>query len=275
MPELPEVETIARDLRRQLSGHTFAHIQVLWPRTIDRPDPATFCARLTGATVTGVERRGKFILMPLDTGQTLLTHLRMTGQYLWGADAPHLRVRFALADGRTLLFTDQRKFGRLYLTDTPMDVLGGLGPEPLSPDLTPRRLAGMLAVRRRRLKPLLLDQRFLAGLGNIYTDEALWRAGLHPLRPANTLAPADAARLHAAIVALLTEAIAGGGTSLPDEQYQRPDGQQGDYQPLLNVYGRAGEPCPRCGTPIERITVEQRGTHFCPLCQPTPTPPAG
>lgn len=274
MPELPEVETIARMLRPQLLSRVLVGVQVFWARTIDRPDAPAFCAALTGARIVDVARRAKYITVRLDTGQTLLAHLRMTGKLLvleHNAPAleedPHIRVQFELDDGRYLVFSDTRKFGRLYLVDDPLEVLGRLGPEPLAADWTPARLAGMLAGRKGRIKPLLLDQRFLAGLGNIYTDEALWRAGLHPLRSAATLTPDEIARLHAGIVSVLQEAIEGGGTSLRDQQYRQPDGSSGAHQDALDVYGRAGQNCPRCDAPLERIVVGQRGTHFCPTCQ--------
>ena len=176
-------------------------------------------------------------------------------------------MRFNLDDGRWLVFADTRKFGRLYLVDDPAEVLGDLGPEPLAADFTPERLARMLGGRGGRIKPLLLNQRFLAGLGNIYTDEALWRAGVHPLQAADTLTPDQVRRLHAGIVSVLREAIADGGTSLRDNQYRQPDGDTGAYQHLLAVYGRAEQDCPRCGAAVERLVVGQRGTHICPRCQ--------
>lgn len=273
MPELPEVETVAQSLGLQLLSRTFVHVQVLWERTVDRPDVRSFCAALTGAMVADVGRRGKFITMQVGTGQTLLTHLRMTGKYLVQPDPgedPHVRVRFELDDGRWLIFSDTRKFGRMYLVDDPSEVLGDLGPEPLDEDFTLERLAEMLAGRRGRIKPLLLNQNFIAGLGNIYTDEALWRARIHPLRSAGTLEPPEIAALHAGIVSVLDEAIGGGGTSLRDNQYRQPDGGAGAYQDLLAVYGREGRDCPRCGAPVERLVVGQRGTHLCPNCQTRP-----
>ncbi len=301
MPELPEVETIARGLHLQLLSRTFTSVEVSWERTVDRPDVPAFCAALTGAAVVDVGRRGKFITMGFSTGQTLLTHLRMTGQLLIQPacpkdeptnqpanyhpeprpepvegfaegqptpnDAPHTRVRFQLDDGRWLLFSDTRKFGRMYLVDDPLEVLGELGPEPLEDEFTPERLATMLAGRRGRIKPLLLDQRFLAGLGNIYADEALWRARVHPLRSASTLTPDEVTCLHAGIVSVLCEALEEGGTSLRDNQYRQPDGDAGAYQDLLAIYGRAGQGCLRCGATIERLVVGQRGTYICPRCQ--------
>ena len=184
------------------------------------------------------------------------------------ADAPedsHTRVVFRLDDGHQLRFSDPRKFGRMALTPCPEEWLGDLGPEPL--DLTPEGLAGMLQGRRVRLKPLLTDQRFLAGLGNIYADEALWRAGLHPLRCADQLTPEETARLYGAIQQVLEEAIARRGTTLPDQRYVLPDGRPGEFSAHLAVYGREGHPCPRCGAPVVRTRVGGRSAHFCPQCQ--------
>jgi formamidopyrimidine-DNA glycosylase len=226
--------------------------------------------------VVDVARRGKFITMQLGTGQTLLTHLRMTGKLLiLSPDVdpladPHVRVCFQLDDGRWLVFSDTRKFGRMYLVDDPLEVLGKLGPEPLSDAFNPTRLTELFAGRTGRIKPLLLNQSFLAGLGNIYADEALWRARIHPLRGAATLTSDEVARLHDGIVSVLREAIADGGTSLRDNQYRQPDGEAGAYQDLLAIYGRAGRNCPRCGATVERLVVGQRGTHICPRCQVLP-----
>ena len=277
MPELPEVETVVRALRLELISHTFVSVRALWERTVDRPDVTTFGAALKGAGVVDVTRRGKFIVLHLDTGQALLVHLRMTGKLLVQPAAgvkplapdedPYARVILRLDDGRRLVFSDTRKFGRMYLVDDPLEVLGELGPEPLAADFSPQRLAEMLAGRRGRIKSLLLNQSFIAGLGNIYTDEALWRARVHPLRPAGTLAPQEVARLHRGIVSVLREAIADGGTSLRDNQYRQPDGDAGAYQDLLAVYGRTGGACPRCGATVERLVVGQRGTHICSTCQ--------
>jgi formamidopyrimidine-DNA glycosylase len=291
MPELPEVETVVRALRPQLVFQVFVGVEVLWERTVDRPEVALFCTALTNAKVIGLSRRGKFIAMALDSGQTLLTHLRMTGKFLICAeressarsqpptiqsppvDDRYIRVRFELADGRCLVFSDTRKFGRMYLVDDPLDVVGALGPEPLDASFTPQKLARMLGERRGRLKPLLLNQSFIAGLGNIYADEALWRARVHPLRAAGTLKQDEIAALHEGIVSVLAEAIQGGGTSLRDNQYRQPDGGGGAYQNLLAVYGREGQACLRCGTTIERTVIAQRGAHYCPECQTPPGDP--
>ena len=274
MPELPEVETVARGLRASLIGRTIVKVEVRWARSVVSPDPTLFASRLAGQRVTDVGRRGKWVVIALSSGDTLLIHLRMTGQLVLEPgecpDDRHIRVLFFLNDGRCLRFSDARKFGRLWLVDDPVGVLGELGPEPLADDFTAARLEEMLVRRRGRIKPLLLNQRFLAGLGNIYTDEALWRSGIHPLRRAESLTPAEVRRLHRAIQDVLREAIASGGTTLPDRTYRQADGRAGEFVQHLAVYGREGQPCPRCGAIIERIRVSQRGTHFCPRCQSLP-----
>ena len=274
MPELPEVETVARGLRASLVGRTVVGTEVRWARSVVPPDPAAFAQRLVDQTVLDVERRGKWVMITLSGGDTLLVHLRMSGRLVLESEAclddRHLRVLLLLDDDRRLHFSDQRKFGRMVLTANPEQVLGDLGPEPLGDGFTPERFGEMLARRRGRIKPLLLNQRFVAGLGNIYTDEALWRSGIHPLRHADTLSPAEVHRLHQAIQSVLQAAIASGGTTLPDRTYQRADGRAGEFAARLAVYGRGGQPCPRCGATIERTRVSQRGTHFCPKCQSLP-----
>ena len=274
MPELPEVETVARGLQAALAGRTIVAVQVLWPRTVVDMEPAAFAERLAGQTVLRVGRRGKWVVLTLASGQALLVHLRMTGRLLVeeGAcgDEQHVRVRLALDDGRCLCFRDARKFGRMALVDDPAPLLAELGPEPLGGDFTLAWLRSLLARRRGRIKPLLLDQRVLAGLGNIYTDEALWRARIHPLHTAAGLTPEEVARLHAAIRDVLNEAVLREGTTLDDQGYVGADGRPGSFAEQLAVYARAGCACPRCGAPVERIVVGQRGTHLCPVCQASP-----
>lgn len=219
-----------------------------------------------------IGRRGKYLLIHLDAGETLIIHLRMTGQLTVmpeGSQAledRHSRARFDLADGEQLLFTDARKFGRIWLVRDVMEVIGKLGPEPLDWDFTPEVLGGRLRKRRVAVKALLLDQGVVAGVGNIYADEALFLSGIHPLHPAASLTDDEISRLHAAIRFVLTESIDQRGTLLRD--YRTPYGQDGAYKSRLRVYGQPGRPCPRCGAPIERIRVTQRSTHFCPRCQP-------
>ncbi len=273
MPELPEVETIARELRERLVGRTMTGAEVHWPRTIATPSPAEFERQVVGQTVQAVGRRGKFLLLQFSEGPTLLVHLRMSGQLLLEPRpvplGKHVRVVFTLDDGTTLRFQDQRKFGRMWLVDDPQVVLSGLGPEPLADDFTPQVLARLIGRRSGMLKPLLLNQSFLAGLGNIYADEVLFRARLHPRRRANSLNEAEVSRLYHAIRQVLGEAITGQGTTF-DGMYQRVNGASGSFQDSLLIYGRAGEVCRECGTRIERIALGGRGTHFCPRCQPVP-----
>ncbi len=273
MPELPEVENYKRDLAELLVGRPFTGVHVDWPNQIEVPAVAELKRRLPGQIVTAVSRRGKFLQIHMSQGDTLLIHLRMSGRlYVEPASTPrdpHVHVAFELDSDDELRFYDPRKFGRVYLVDDPVTVVGELGPEPLEADFTVERFAELLAGRRGRIKPLLLNQQFLAGLGNIYTDEALYAAGLHPLRTADTLDPDEIARLHQAIRSTLRRAIGHRGTSF-SWVYRDAYGEPGSFQEQLQVYGREGEPCPRCGTPIERIIVGQRGTHLCPNCQPAP-----
>lgn len=274
MPELPEVETLAGKLRPSLVGRTLTSVEVLWARTIDRPALPAFRQAMVGARVVAVGRRGKFLRFDLDTGRTLLVHLRMSGRFVVHppeanpAAHKHARVRLWLDDGTELTYIDPRKFGRFYLVEDPQEVVGHLGPEPLSPTFTPAWLAEHLAGRRGEIKRLLLDQRFLVGLGNIYVNEALWRACIHPRRTAGELTVDEVRRLHDAIVTVLRRGLAHGGTSLDDRQYVYPDGRLGRHQRYLQVYDRAEEACPRCGCSVERIRQGQRSTYYCPACQP-------
>jgi formamidopyrimidine-DNA glycosylase len=271
MPELPEVETVARGLDERLTGRTVTAVEVRWERSIGAPDPAAFAKRLIGQTVTGVGRRGKWIVIHLDGGDKLLAHLRMTGQLLLepagSPDGDYTRVIVHLDDGDRLRFSDMRKFGRLILTGDASDVLGDLGPEPLGDDFTIERFQDMLARRRGRIKSLLLNQRFLAGLGNIYVNEALWQARIHPLRAAGSLSPAETRILYDAIRGVLGAAIEEGGTTLENGNFRQANGEAGEFGSQLQIYGREGELCACCDAPIERITVSQRGTYFCPCCQ--------
>lgn len=265
MPELPEVETIARSLRPALEGITLTAARVLWPRTIAEPSAGDFEALIPGQRVEQVTRRAKYLWLRLSGGKHLFVHLRMSGDLLLQdanyTPAKHDRLIFALSDGRWLVFTDTRKFGRVWLVSDLQRVIGKLGPEPLSPSFTAEKLYVNLSAARRQLKPLLLDQAFVAGLGNIYTDEALHRAGLHPLRSAATVSTDEARRLHQAIQSVLASGIEQNGASI-DWVYRG-----GNFQNHFSVYGRKGQPCPVCGAIIQKIVVGQRGTHFCPRCQ--------
>ncbi len=268
MPELPEVETIARNLRPNLVGMTVTHADVRWARTIAMPSPRRFKQQIRGQVVQQVGRRAKFLRLQLSDYE-LLIHLRMSGDLSLKAGdarpAKHDRLILSLLSPsnspHSLIFNDTRKFGRVWLTADPEQVTGRLGPEPLSDEFTPQWLSDALRRRHRRLKPLLLDQTFLAGLGNIYADESLHRARLHPLALSDSVTPKKAERLHAAIQATLEEGIRRNGASF-DWVYRG-----GDFQNYFRVYDREGEPCPVCGTPIQRLVVGQRGTHICPHCQ--------
>jgi formamidopyrimidine-DNA glycosylase len=275
MPELPEVETVRRTLERALAGRRIVGVaRIGWPRTIATPTPEQLCAALCDRQILGVDRRAKYLLIRLDHDEALVVHLRMTGRLLVvDAQEPlddHTHVVLALDNGQELRFRDVRKFGRISLLDsaalTALDE--GLGVEPLEDGFSDAVLAQRLERRRGKLKPLLLDQRVIAGLGNIYVDEALWRSGLHPLRSAESLTPEEVARLYEAIRTVLASAVERRGTTLSD--YRDALGAMGDNQHYLAVYGRAGQPCPRCGAAIERTVVGQRGTHLCPHCQRVP-----
>jgi formamidopyrimidine-DNA glycosylase len=280
VPELPEVETVARDLRPRLVGATIVGARSSWARTLRTHAPDAFAAEVAGRTVQAVGRRAKLVVVELSGSAALTIHLKMTGQlFVVEADLPedpYVRLVLELADGRELRFRDIRKFGRvgLYPRDPATGdlvtepggaaVFAGHGPEPLDEAFTLRAFRARLRARKGRLKSLLLDQGFLAGIGNIYADEALWTARLHPLRSASSLRPADERRLYLAIRAILVEAIERRGSSIDD--YTAPDGD-GEMQERLNVYQRTGEPCPRCGRPIRRIVIGARASHFCSWCQ--------
>ena len=268
MPELPEVETVARGLHRLLPGATITGAAVYWPRTLARLALDEFRARIVGRRVESVGRRGKYVVVKLDRG-CLLIHLKMSGRLFVApageALAPHVRAVLDLDGGRQLRFRDARKFGRIYLVDEVEEVTAPLGPEPLAADFTLDDFRRLLGRRSGRLKSMLLDQEFLAGVGNIYADEILFVARLNPLRRADTLTAADQARLYDAIRSVLLRAIAACGTTLPDRNYLDAEGRAGDYQ--AEVYGRKGDPCLACGALIERLVVGGRSTHFCPKCQ--------
>ncbi|HML24843.1 MAG TPA: bifunctional DNA-formamidopyrimidine glycosylase/DNA-(apurinic or apyrimidinic site) lyase [Aggregatilinea sp.] len=270
MPELPEVETVVRGVRDALVGRTITGVSLDWPAGLATPDSTLFVARIAGQTVQRVDRRGKYIVISLDP-DTLIIHLKMTGRLYVVPDAEEqyadrwVHFTFQLDNAHQLRFSDSRKFGRVYLVEDPAEVTGALGPEPLSDSFTLETFRARLAGRSGALKPLLLNQTFLAGMGNIYVDEALFASGLHPLRRADSLGEDDVARLYAAIRHVLDEGVRREGASV--NWYRKPDGTKGSAQNGLNVYGQTGRPCPRCGTPVIKTVVGQRGTHLCPTCQ--------
>lgn len=277
MPELPEVETVARDLRRRLlpdgggPGPTVVGARVGWARTLRDEDPARFVDGVRGRRIEAVGRRGKQLVLDLDGGAFLTVHLKMTGQlFVVPTDRPvdpYERLALVLDDGRELRFRDIRKFGRVGLYGPGEDPFEDVGPEPLDPAFSLPAFRARIRGRRARLKPLLVDQAFVAGVGNIYADEALWRSRLHPLRSATTLRLADERRLYRHLVDVLSEAVDRRGSSIDD--YTAPDGD-GEMQERLDVYQRTGQPCPRCGRPIRRIVIGIRSTHFCSFCQRLP-----
>lgn len=277
MPELPEVETVRRGLERFVVGRRVVSVEVGRERTVRRTSPAALIAGLTGAVVVRADRRGKYLLLPLDTGDEVMIHLRMSGQLLVapaGTPRPaHTHVAAGLDDGNELRFVDPRTFGEVVVFDptnaaVEMPELEVLGPDPISDGLTLRTLRSMLRGSRRLLKPLLLDQRMIAGIGNIYADEILHTARLRPDRRSDSLSTAAERRLHRAIAEVLTAAIDAGGSTLSDAQYVDLFGVGGTYQDTHAVYGRVGERCRTCGTGyVRRITMAQRSTHFCPVCQ--------
>jgi formamidopyrimidine-DNA glycosylase len=285
MPELPEVETVARDLQPRLVGATIVGARSTWARTLRTHDPLAFAEAVAGRTVESVGRRAKQLVVGLSGDAALTVHLKMTGQLFVvpgdAPDDPYVRLVLELADGRELRFRDIRKFGKVGLygrdpvTGELVAEVGGaavfaaIGPEPLADEFGLREFRRRLRRRKGRLKPLLLDQSFLAGVGNIYADESLWRARLHPLRSAASLRPPDERRLFEAIRAVLAEAIERRGSSIDD--YTAPDGD-GAMQERLDVYQRTGEACRRCGRPIKRIVLGARSTHFCSWCQRLPAP---
>jgi formamidopyrimidine-DNA glycosylase len=264
MPELPEVETIARALAPDLIGNAIVDANLRWARTLALPSPQKFRAQIRGQKIGGVSRRAKYLIIQLKDYK-LIIHLRMSGDLAIRAGTiqpeKHDRLIIHLSNGTFLAFNDTRKFGRVWLTDQPEKILGKLGPEPLEKDFTAQWLFENLRARKRQLKPLLLDQTFIAGLGNIYTDECLHIAKLHPLKLSNTVTKEEAASLHKAIRAVLKEGIKRNGASI-DWVYRG-----GSYQNHFRVYDREGEPCKVCKTEIIKLTVGQRGTHVCPRCQ--------
>jgi formamidopyrimidine-DNA glycosylase len=275
VPELPEVETIRARLEPKLVGRRFQHVEIFDPRLTRPFDPAGVAAELERERVVAVDRRGKYLVVRFESGRVLLIHLRMTGNLLHGnGDSstidhdPHRRAVVRLDDESDVVYRDMRRFGTWLLVerDELEPYLGDrVGREPLARSFTANRLAEVLAGRRTALKAALLDQRRLAGVGNIYADEALWRARLHPLRPAGELDDAELRALHRAIRAALQAGIARQGASV--RNYRTPDGSSGRMQDEFRVYGREGEPCERCGAPIEKIRAAGRGTYYCPSCQ--------
>lgn len=274
MPELPEVEITRRHLESTMVGRTFAEVRLTHVRTArHNASPAEVETRLRHRKVIAVGRHGKFLEVSLDDGQVMVAHLGMSGRWSINDDeeVPHTHFTGVLDDGSTVRFIDPRTFGFVAVydeEDLAQSGVGRLGPDAWTDPPAADELAARLSDRSATIKALLLDQGPMAGLGNIYADEALFGAGIHPLIPGGELSRDDCERLLAAVSDVLDVAIAHGGTTLDDLAYLLPDGRAGDNMARLRVYGREGEPCDDCGTPIERVVVRARSTHFCPTCQP-------
>lgn len=271
MPELPEVETVVRGLRQPLIGHTIQSMWYDWEKSIKTPAAPEFEARVVGRTVQGISRRAKYIVIELDH-DLLLVHLRMTGRlYVADESEEHrvdkwVHVKFGLDKGKELRFSDSRKFGKVYLVENLDEELGNIGPEPLDDDFTVDVFKECLAGRSKMIKPLLLDQTFIAGVGNIYADEALHKAGIHPTRRSDELSDAEIVNLHRTVRDALNAGIQHEGASI--NWYRKPDGTKGESQNHFYVYGQEGQLCQTCGERhIEKTKVAQRGTHYCPNCQ--------
>jgi formamidopyrimidine-DNA glycosylase len=273
VPELPEVEVVRRGLAREVAGQDVTSVAVTGVRTVRRQPPGELIGRLRGARLGEAGRIGKFLLVPLDDGaDTLVIHLRMSGQLLlttpeW-PQARHTHAVLGLSDGRELRFVDPRTFGELFIAPAPVAALAHLGPDPLSAGWSAAVLGRGLAGRAARLKLLLMDQRFVAGIGNIYSDEALFEARLRFDRPAGSLSVDEVSRLHKAVRRTLRDAVQHRGSSLRDAQYVDLFGAPGEYQNRHRVYGREGEPCPRCGGTVRRVPLGGRSTFLCETCQP-------
>ena len=265
MPELPEVETIRRELQQNIIGRKITEVCVHHPMVIRQPSVEKFIRDVCGASIKRVLRRAKVLILELSNGKSLVIHLKMTGQLVFPGGGAKSRVNLRFADGKSLDFNDQRLFGELRSLDDwhSLKFIRNLGPEPF--DLSAGQFKEMLAAKKTKIKPLLMDQGFISGIGNLYAAESLFRAGIHPQRPANALSDKEKATLLEKIKAVLNQAIKYGGSSVDD--YVRLSGERGDYVRHHKVYGREGKPCLVCKTPIKRISLGGRGTYFCPRCQ--------
>lgn len=269
MPELPEVETYVRELAPQLQERRITGAQVFWPRIVAQPDVPVFIDLINDRRFERFERRGKYMVFGLDSGEWLIVHLRMTGELRVQPSHvepdKHTHLLFDLDNGQRLHYRDMRKFGRIWLVDDAEEVLYKLGPEPLGAEFSEDYLAETLSRRSASIKSLLLNQSVLAGVGNIYADEALFLAGIDPRRAGGDLNGAEISALRQAVRQVLAQGIAMRGSSL--QNYVPPTGEKGHFQEQHQVFRRTGEPCPRCGEPIQRVKLAQRSTHFCPNCQ--------
>ncbi len=275
MPELPEVQTVVNDLiAENLIDRTIVGVEIRWPKIVAEPPAGKFQEIIKNHTIIDISRRGKFIRIDLQPEKFLFIHLRMSGRlFLAETESPvskHEHLILALNDGRQLRYHDTRKFGRFWLVDDPEQVVGALGIEPLGPEFSLEALTDKVRSRHRQLKPLLLDQSIIAGLGNIYVDESLWMARLHPTRLGDSLSDKEIKALYQAIPQVLRQGLKNQGTSLGNGKgnFLSAGQRRGRNQEVLQVFHRTGQPCSACGTKIERMIVAQRSTHFCPHCQP-------
>jgi len=267
VPELPEVETIKNELSPHIIGWRFTGATVCDAKMVRQPSVEEFRRKLVGQRINGLERRGKYLLFRLFSDNVLIIHLKMSGALLLNPEQAdrYTRVIFDLDNGNRLIFTDRRRLGAIWLVENEQAVTGKLGPEPLAPEFTAESLAERLHKRQAPIKAVLLDQAFIAGIGNMYADEALFAARIHPLRKANSLSPQEIKKLHKAIVDVLRSAIDSKGASV--DTYKLPDGELGTAHSNFCVAHRGGKPCPICGTPIQRLAIRNRGSYFCPNCQ--------
>jgi formamidopyrimidine-DNA glycosylase len=267
MPELPEVETIKNELSPYLIGRRFTDVIVCDAKLVRQASVEEFRRKLIGEKINSLERRGKYLIFRLSGGMVLIIHLKMSGALLLNPEQTdrHARVIFQLDNGSQLIFTDRRRLGALWVIENELAIIGKLGPEPLTPEFTAELLAKRLQKHKAPIKAVLLDQAFIAGIGNMYADEALFAARIHPLREANSLSPKEIKNLQKAIVDILRSAIDSKGASV--NTYKRPDGQFGTAHSNFSVAHRGGKRCPICGTNIQRLAIRNRGSYFCPKCQ--------
>lgn len=267
MPELPEVETIKSELLPRLIGRQFSQVIILDARVVRHPSVSQFCQKLAGQRIGNLKRRGKYLLFYLSGAEVLIIHLMMAGALLLNPKQAerYTRAIFQFDDGSQIVFTDRRRLGALWLAENEATVVGKLGPEPLASDFTAQVLKKWLQGRQAPIKALLLDQTFIAGIGNMYADEALLTAQIHPLKKANNISSKEVKSLHHAIQGVLKSAVGNKGASI--DAYIRPGGELGTAHFSFRVAHRGGKPCPICGSTIQRISLRNRGSYFCPNCQ--------
>lgn len=270
MPELPEVETIKNELAPYIIGRSISDVSLLWEGIVRQPSVREFRSRIIGQGIIEINRRGKYLIISLSSGDFLIVHLKMSGALLIGQHSTeppkYTRAVIRLDNDINIFFRDPRKFGAMWLVTDKNEVANKLGPEPLEADFTPQFLSQLLARHKAPIKALLLDQSLIAGIGNMYADEALFAAKIHPLKPGDSLSPEEVKRLYTAIRQVLRSGINDKGASVIN--YVRPDGTLGTAHSHFKVAHRGGEPCPVCGTPIQRLPIRNRGSYFCPKCQP-------